>query len=378
MYFRRRTLKFKLLIDNGESLDTLLIETDRLKRLFRDLVLKSNYSNYTKLKDCFPPSFIKQNFIDYTFSKVYNRIVKSRKSLSRKFITDNIITGLRYGHDYIIDNKLNLSISLGNGQTIECKIKGNQFDTALLLRIKNEQGLKVAELVKRDKKYYIYISVSEQFEIKYIPKTFIGIDLNESNITISAVKPDGIVLNSIIIEYEPISRVLDKGKKKLEKKHKLINLAHKISHIALCISKKYSNPIICLENLSRSTYLQYSDRPETWFLYRLLSYIQYKAKWSSIRTMKVDPYRTSTTCAKSRTHNPTGVTGRRFKCICGHQDHRDRNASLNIALKGIKRQTKKMPSLKNFSRLWKVRLMEPGYMNKPSEELISEIIHLGN
>ncbi|NVM02293.1 MAG: transposase, partial [Candidatus Helarchaeota archaeon] len=86
-------------------------------------------------------------------------------------------------------------------------------------------------------------------------------------------------------------------------------------------------------------------------------------------------------CVICQTKKESHKRKRLFKCsYCGHIDHRDRNASLNIALKGIidlysgshkinnglktiigyvnmLSKFKKVPSVKNFPMVRKVRLL---------------------
>jgi transposase len=58
---------------------------------------------------------------------------------------------------------------------------------------------------------------------------------------------------------------------------------------------------------------------------------------------------------------------KRFKCKgCGHQGHSDRGASVNIAVKGVKKLDWNVPALNNLPVVRKVRRQASGAVDAPT------------
>jgi putative transposase len=108
---------------------------------------------------------------------------------------------------------------------------------------------------------------------------------------------------------------------------------HVVSKTIVDYAKKHSRAI-ALEKLSGvrgkgSKIRSYSERNQ-WAFAQLASFIQYKARLAGVTIVEVDPAYTSQTCSRcGNIHKPNGKL---FSCpACGHEDHRDANASFNIA-----------------------------------------------
>ena len=48
-----------------------------------------------------------------------------------------------------------------------------------------------AELLKKGGKFYLHVTISKDFNQSYVPRTFIGIDVNENSIAILALDESG-------------------------------------------------------------------------------------------------------------------------------------------------------------------------------------------
>jgi len=114
---------------------------------------------------------------------------------------------------------------------------------------------------------------------------------------------------------------------------------------------------------------------------KLQEYIRYKAKWSSVPVMSVDADYTSQRCPLCGHRSKQNRNGHRFKCRnCKHQDHADRNATLNIAFRAATvHQTGNdvaVPSPKNFPTFRRVRLTAAGLCEQanPSPRTPIEVI----
>jgi len=81
-----------------------------------------------------------------------------------------------------------------------------------------------------------------------------------------------------------------------------------------------------------------------------------------------DPEYTSQRCSICGHTERANRNKKRFKCRdCGHQDHSDRGASVNIALKGIeKHQNWTVPALNSLPVVRKVRRQASGAVDAPT------------
>jgi len=68
---------------------------------------------------------------------------------------------------------------------------------------------------------------------------------------------------------------------------------------------------------------------------RLISMIAYKAESAGGRMIKVDPRNTSATCSKCGVVDALQAGRVFYRCGCGHVQHRDHNAAINIRMRGV-------------------------------------------
>ena len=178
----------------------------------------------------------------------------------------------------------------------------------------NDWKIGQAWLVKTLKGTFINVVFSSEVRIRE-PKTFVGIDLNENNITLSL--PDGRFVQIITHERElrtgyftkrrKIQKMLKVGKRKkklLEKygereRNRLNDLYHKLANKIVELAEKYSG--IALEDLTEiRTSIRYSvemnGRLHRWSFRKLQSIIEYKAKLNGVRVVFVNPTYTSSLC----------------------------------------------------------------------------------
>jgi len=80
--------------------------------------------------------------------------------------------------------------------------------------------------------------------------------------------------------------------------------------------------------------------------YAIQNFIEYKALWDGRLVERVNPRNTSHRCL----YRGRGVRRKRlFKCSCGLQDHADRVASLNVALREYTYLKENVPPLQETS-----------------------------
>nr|WP_087035860.1 RNA-guided endonuclease TnpB family protein [Thermococcus litoralis] len=210
-----------------------------------------------------------------------------------------------------------------------------------------------AWLVRTQKGVFINVVFSREVEVRE-PETFVGVDLNENNVTLSL--PNGEFVQIITHERElrtgyfvkrrKIQKKLRAGKKReelLEKygrreRNRLDDLYHKLANKIVELAEKYGG--IALEDLTEiRDSIRYSaemnGRLHRWSFRKLQSIIEYKAKLKGVRVVFVDPAYTSSLCPVCGGNlSPNGH--RVLKCECGFEADRDVVGSWNISLRALK------------------------------------------
>ncbi len=211
-----------------------------------------------------------------------------------------------------------------------------------------------AWLVKTPKGIFLNVVFSKEVEVKE-PKAFVGVDLNENNVTLSL--PNGEFLQIITHEREvrtgyflkrrKIQKKIRAGKVRKEllekygrrERNRLNDLYHKLANKIVEVAEKYGG--IALEDLTEiRESIRYSaeinGRLHRWSFRKLQSIIEYKAKLKGVRVVFVNPAYTSSLCPVcGEKLSPNG--GRVLKCLnCGFEGDRDVVGSWNIRLKALK------------------------------------------
>jgi len=99
-----------------------------------------------------------------------------------------------YREGYVIkeDFTVRIRISVRPRIHVHGRLEGSDLEFAHLynaLRRKHDMG--TAELLKKDGKFYLHVTISKDFNQSYVPRTFIGIDVNENSIAILALDESG-------------------------------------------------------------------------------------------------------------------------------------------------------------------------------------------
>ncbi|WP_324734966.1 transposase [Thermococcus sp. SY098] len=211
-----------------------------------------------------------------------------------------------------------------------------------------------AWLVRTPKGVFINVVFSKEVEIRG-SFTFVGVDLNENNVTISL--PNGEFVQIITHEREirtgyfvkrrMIQQKIRAGRKRKEllekygerEKNRLNDLYHKLANNIVELAKKYGG--LALEDLTEiRDSIRYSaemnGRLHRWSFRKLQSIIEYKAKLKGVRVVFVNPAFTSSLCpicGEKLSPNEHRV----LKCSnCGFEADRDVVGSWNIRLRALK------------------------------------------
>ncbi|HZA47824.1 MAG TPA: transposase [Nitrososphaera sp.] len=257
----------------------------------------------------------------------------------------------KYGRDRKTKNVKHVNLIVPNqGIFVDRALKLIIIPCLKLKSCYHFSGFEKVNQIEIDKEYaYVSVTIpeSQNNNNSSSSKNVIGIDLNTRSHIAVVSNPDtgkvwklGKEANHIAVKYREIRRKLQKaGKYRKVKQLKdrqgriIRNLNHHISKKIVELAKVNNCGIIKLEELKRirqrariARTFRYSLN--SWSFYQLQKFVEYKAKLQGIAVSYVDPSYTSQTCSRC------GQIGDRynksFKCLCGHVDHADANASFNI------------------------------------------------
>ncbi|WP_148882987.1 RNA-guided endonuclease InsQ/TnpB family protein [Thermococcus aciditolerans] len=211
-----------------------------------------------------------------------------------------------------------------------------------------------AWLVRTPKGVFLNVVFSREVEVKE-PKAFVGVDLNENNVTLSL--PNGEFLQIITHEREirtgyfvkrrGIQQKIRAGKRRSEllekygerEKNRLNDLYHKLANKIVELAEECGG--LALEDLTEiRESIRYSaelnGRLHRWSFRKLQSIIEYKAKLKGVKVVFVNPAFTSSLCPVCGGKLSLNG-GRVLKCSnCGFEADRDVVGSWNIRLRALK------------------------------------------
>ena len=220
-------------------------------------------------------------------------------------------------------------------------------------------------------------------------ETVIGVDVNEDNVGLTALTPDGVA-DTLVFEFPEVKYerhrhlTMRKRIQKAEKKSAFSALRgreksfvrdtlHKVSRYIVDWCTQFENPCIVFEDLTEMRenidYGTRMNRRLHHLPFRTLQfYTSYKSAFEGIPTDWVNPEYTSQRCPLCGYTDRANRRKRRFKCErCSQQDHADRAASVNVAMKGAKRHTRwNVPALNSLPQVRKVRREASGAVDAPA------------
>lgn len=243
-----------------------------------------------------------------------------------------------------------------NNERIHVPLLGQRYQYKYIKKIlNNELQCGTVELLKKEKDFYLYITVKKEIKVNTPNKesTPIGVDLGLINLSTSVIlkdKPSGILFhkgNKAIAKrnyFAAFRQSLGKAKKlwrikktKEKESRYMRDLNHKISNSIVQQALTVENPIIVMENLKYIRQRMKSTKKlnkhlHNWSFSQLQHFIEYKAHWQGIPVTYVSPKYTSQRCNKCSHTEKSNRKGRIFKCKkCGYELNADLNAAINIA-----------------------------------------------
>lgn len=224
----------------------------------------------------------------------------------------------------------------------------------------DEWSIGTSEVVYKDDEPELHVNVTHgerTIRGKQDSKTLVGMDVNEDNVALATLNDDG-VQDSIVIEFPEVKferhryftirkRVQKAGKRSTfealgDKEKRFINdTTHKVSRQVIEWCQQFENPCIVLEDLKEiRDSIEYGTRMNRRLHHLPFNLIQqfvsYKAAFEGIPVAWINPEYTSQRCTMCGHAEKANRKKKRFKCReCSHHDHSDRNAGVNIAVKGV-------------------------------------------
>ena len=266
------------------------------------------------------------------------------------------------------------------------------FDVLKTALTSDEWKIGTAEALFHNDNPELHVNVTNTKQTvrdKQDSRTVVGVDVNEDNVALTALSEDGIK-NSLVIDFPEIKferhryftmrkRVQNAGKQSMHdtlegREERFVrDRLHKVSRHIVERSRQFEKPCIVFEDLKEMRdsidYGTRMNRRLHHLPFRALQfYTSYKAAFEGIPTGWIDPEYTSQRCPMCGHTERANRNKKRFKCKeCGHQDHSDRGASVNIAVKGIKKhQDWNVPARNSLPVVRKVRRQASGAVDAPT------------
>ncbi|MFB1064858.1 RNA-guided endonuclease InsQ/TnpB family protein [Natrinema sp. H-ect4] len=395
-----RTLKFKLEPEDTESLDLLREEFrscyNQYIKLTRDLETTDRRTLEQQEVETDLVENTRQIALETAAKAVENyfelRDVQKNASYPRQKDTPMTAT-LNHRDGYTVEDPSTVKISTIPYNRVKASITGRREDQIFLRKALNGQfQFGTADVLKKNGDHYLHITIRTE-EVPEIQveqdNTFIGVDINESNVMLTAAKEDGEILDTLYLDYNKLKdkrneyftkkkRLKKAGKwsilEKLSAKEEAAtqDFCHKLTRYAVRWIKQFDNPVVVMEDLTGMTEdIEYgakmNKRLHRLPFRKLQQFLKYKSEWSGVPVEYVDAEYTSQRCPLCGDSDNTTRRSHRFKCPnCSHQDHADRNASINIAFRAAATfetshdTDSVVPSPKNFPSFRRVRLTAAG------------------
>jgi IS605 OrfB family transposase len=255
----------------------------------------------------------------------------------------------------------------------------------------DEWKIGTAEALFHDDTPELHVNVTNTDQTvrdKQDSRTVVGVDVNEDNVALTALSRGGVE-DTLVIDFPEIKferhryftmrkRVQNAGKDSIHdtlegREERVVrDRLHKVSRHIVEWSQQFEKPCIAFEDLKEMRdsidYGTRMNRRLHHLPFRALQfYTSYKASFRGIPTAWINPEYTSQRCPMCGHTERANRNKKRFKCrSCGHQDHSDRGASVNIAVKGIKKFDWNVPALNSLPIVRKVRRQASGAVDAPT------------
>jgi len=346
----------------------LLVEFLRTYRESVQLVVDeiwglSEAPSWTELHTMFYSRLIRMGFRAHHVSEIYKRakeVVESTKKNNGSKPILKKLTARIHTLDYRLDlNTKTIKIAVLHGKWIELKLEWYSYLNKYL-----DGSWKPGEIIVsyRHGRFYVYITFHRDVVFRE-PRVVMGVDINFNNITYTIINLNSELVSIGVIPFKGLKRALHLRKlaEELQKKHSrnwrflkwarrirarwlgkaksiLVDSAHRVSKKLVEIAREYNAVIVFedLEEIKRNNNggKRFSWMKPMWCYRRIQEYTEYKALLDGIKTIYVNPAKTS---KKAPNGKKIKFINYRFLQLGEVVTTRDVVASWNLALKGLKR-----------------------------------------
>ncbi|MCC6035022.1 MAG: IS200/IS605 family accessory protein TnpB-related protein [Desulfurococcaceae archaeon] len=341
----------------------LLVEFLRVYRESVQLVVDEIWGldetpSWTELHVMFYSRLIRMGFRAHHVSEIYKRakeVVESTKKNNGSKPILKKLTARIHTLDYKLDlDKKTLRVAVLHGKWVELKLEWYSYLNKYL-----DGSWKPGEIIVsyRCGRFYVYITFHRDV-VPREPQAIMGVDLNFNNITYTIINLNSELVSIGVIPFRGLSRALHLRKlaedlqRKCPRNWRFLKWARRIRarwlnkaknilvdvDVLVEVAREY-NAVIVFEDLEKikennNGGKRFSWMKPLWCYRRIQKYTEYKALLEGIKTIYVNPAKTS---KKSPNGKKIRFINYRFVELGDIITSRDVVASWNLALRGLKR-----------------------------------------
>jgi putative transposase len=348
--------------DEGLLIEFLRAYRDSIQLVIDEIWGLDEAPSWTELHVMFYSRLVKYGFRAHHVSEIYKRarevVESTRKNNGSKPVLRKL-TARIHTLDYRLDlDKKIIKIAVLYDKWVELKLEWYSYLNKYL-----DGSWKPGEIIVsyRHGRFYVYITFHRDVVFRE-PQTIMGVDLNFNNITYTIINLNSELISMGVIPFKGLKRALHYKKlaEELQRKHPknwrflkwarktrarwlsrarsiLVDSAHRVSKKLVEVAREY-NAVIVFEDLEKikednNGGKRLSWMKPLWCYKRIQEYTEYKALLEGIKTIYVNPAKTS---KKAPNGKKLKFINYRFVELGEVVTTRDVVASWNLALKGLK------------------------------------------
>jgi putative transposase len=349
--------------DEGVLVEFLKTYRDSVQLVVDEIWGLSEVPSWTELHNMFYGRLIGMGFRAHHVSEIYKRakeVVESTRENNGSKPLLKKLTARIHTLDYRLDlDKKTLRVAVLRDKWVELKLEWYSYLDKYL-----DGSWKPGEILLsyRYGRFYVYITFHKDI-VPREPEAIMGVDLNFNNITYTIINLNSELVSMGVIPFKGLKKALHYRKlaENLQRRHPrnwrflkwarrirarwlnkarniLVDTAHRVSKKLVEIAREY-NAVIVFEDLEKikennNGGKRLSWMKPLWCYRRIQEYTEYKALLEGIKTIYVNPAKTS---KKSPNNRKIKFINYRFVELGDTVTSRDVVASWNLALKGLKR-----------------------------------------